>query len=433
MPRILVVGSQWGDEGKGKIIDILAQESEWIVRSQGGNNAGHTIVIGTQEYKLHLIPTGILQTNTKCAIAAGTVIDPIVLVEEMKTLQTRGITFENRFWISPSAHIIMPYHKIMDTLQEKRKGNVAIGTTKRGIGPCYCDKINRIGIRMCDLVDSKQFETILTSVLKLKNEELTKLYSKEPLAFKEVYEEYMALAEILRPYVRDINPMLHKETESHKTILFEGAQGTFLDVTSGTYPYVTSSNTTAAGICSGAEIGPNTIDHVLGVMKVYSTRVGNGPFPTEISSHPYFNPMDAREMGTTTGRQRRMGWFDAVLAKASVNINGISSLAMTKLDILDQFDEIKICVGYEFQGKIHLTPPPEIHLWDQIKPQYETLPGWKSPTTHITNYEQLPDNAKKYLNRISELCQTPISMISVGPEREQIVVVYSPIGQKLGV
>lgn len=433
MPKILVVGSQWGDEGKGKIIDILAQESDWIVRAQGGNNAGHTILIDSREFKLHLIPTGILQPHTRCAIAAGTVIDPTVLVQEMKDLQDRGIAFENRFWISPGAHVIMPYHKIMDALQEKRKGNVAIGTTKRGIGPCYCDKINRIGIRMCDLVDPVQFQKRLTYVLKLKNEELAKLYGHPTLSFDEITENYLSLADSLSPYIRDIGPMLSEASQSGKTILFEGAQGTFLDVTSGTYPYVTSSNTTAAGICCGAEIGPGSLDHILGVMKAYSTRVGNGPFPTELASHPDFDPVNAREMGTTTGRQRRMGWFDAVLAKASVTINGITSLAVTKLDILDQFDEIKICVGYELKGHLHDTPPPEMHLWDQITPRYETLPGWKSPTSHIDNTRDLPENAQQYLDRISELSGAPISMISLGPERKQTIILRHPVGQQLGV
>jgi len=433
MSRIVVVGSQWGDEGKGKVIDILSQEADWIVRAQGGNNAGHTIIFGSQEYKLHLIPTGILQPHTHCAIAAGTVIDPEVLVNEMKTLAERGISFDNRFWISPNAHVIMPYHKIMDALQEKRKRNVAIGTTKRGIGPCYCDKVNRIGIRMGDLIDPKHFKQALSSVLKLKNEELVKLYHADPLSFQEIYDEYLALGKKLLSHIRDINPLLTQAAENRETVIFEGAQGTFLDVTSGTYPYVTSSNTTTSGICSGAEIGPTSVDHVLGVMKVYATRVGNGPFPTELSHHPHFNPTDAREVGTTTGRDRRIGWFDAVLARASVTINGISSLAMTKLDILDPFEEIQICVSYKLHGKTYHTPPPEIRYWDDIEPEYETLPGWQCSTTNIRDIQKLPTNAQRYLERISELSGAPISFISLGPEREQTLIVNSPIKQTMGV
>ena len=433
MSRIVVVGAQWGDEGKGKIIDILAQDANWIVRSQGGNNAGHTIVIDSEEYKLHLIPTGILQPHTLCAIAAGTVIDPEVLVQEMKTLIAKGIHFNNRFWISPKAHVIMPYHRIMDALQEKRKGNVAIGTTKRGIGPCYCDKVNRIGIRMGDLIDPNHFQNILRSVLKLKNEELVKLYDSDPLSFDEIFETYSLLAKEISPYICDINPLLIDAEKSDQTVIFEGAQGTFLDLTSGTYPYVTSSNTTTSGICSGAEIGPTSVDHVLGVMKVYSTRVGNGPFPTELSSHPQFNPTSAREVGTTTGRDRRMGWFDAVLARASVSINGITSLALTKIDILDTFDEIKICTAYKVNGQLVNTPPPETSIWDDIEPQYETMPGWKCPTSEIKNYQELPKQAKHYIDRLAELSGAPISFISVGPDREQTLTLHSPVKQALGV
>jgi len=417
MSRIVVVGSQWGDEGKGKIIDILAADADWIVRSQGGNNAGHTIVIDSKEHKLHLIPTGILQSQTKCAIAPGTVLDPIVLAHEITTLLNRGISFQNRFWISPRAHVIMPYHRIMDALQEKRKGNVAIGTTKRGIGPCYCDKVNRIGIQVGDLVNPNKFKESLEAVLPFKNEELENLYDTTPLIFDEVYEEYTKLGKELSPYICDFNHLI----ASADTVIYEGAQGTFLDVTSGTYPYVTSSHTTAAGICSGAEIGPTTVDHVVGVMKVYATRVGNGPFPTELLGHPGFNPQSAREVGTTTGRNRRMGWFDAVLARSSVSINGISSLAMTKLDILDTFDEIRICTAYKMNGQIIETPPPQAHLWSEIEPLYETLPGWQSSTRDIRVFDDLPEKSRSYLTRCAELSGAPISLVSVGPGRDQTI------------
>jgi adenylosuccinate synthase len=418
---MIVVGAQWGDEGKGKVIDLLASRSDWIVRAQGGNNAGHTILFDSEEYKLHLIPTGILHPHTQCAIAAGVVIDPFVLIQEMKMLEEKGISLSGRLWISPNAHVIMPYHKVIDAMQEKRKANDAIGTTKRGIGPCYADKASRSGVRMSDLLDSVHFHSLLGRMLRIKNEELTRLFETEPLPFDEVLADCRRAAEKLRPFIADINPLLAEASRSEKTILFEGAQGTFLDVTSGTYPYVTSSNTTAAGVCSGAEVGPASIDHILGVMKLYTTRVGNGPFPTEFTSPPGFSLDTAREVGTTTGRDRRIGWFDAVLAKASVRINSFTSLAMTKLDILDDFAEIKICVSYKLKGRILNYPPSEIHLWDRIEPVYETLPGWKTSTENAACYEDLPENARRYLEKIESLCEVPISLISVGPDRKQTI------------
>ncbi len=429
MPRIIVVGAQWGDEGKGKVIDLLAQQSDWIVRAQGGNNAGHTILFDSQEYKLHLIPTGILNPHTQCAIAAGVVIDPFVLIEEMDMLRKKEIDFEDRLWISPNAHLIMPYHKVFDALQEKRKADDAIGTTKRGIGPCYADKVSRAGVRVADLLDLDHFQSLLKYMLKIKNEELTKLFGASPLSFDKVFADYAHAAKRLRPHVQDINPLL--ESALDKTVLFEGAQGTFLDVTSGTYPYVTSSNTTAAGICSGAEVGPGSIDHILGVMKLYTTRVGNGPFPTEFPSSPEFDLHTAREVGTTTGRDRRIGWFDAVLAKAAVRINSFSSLAMTKLDILDNFSEIKICTAYRLQDKLFDIPPADIHLWDKIEPVYETLPGWMSSTSHTTKYEDLPQNAKTYIELIETLCGVPISLISVGPDRKQTIALLPQLTEAL--
>ncbi len=415
MSRIVIVGSQWGDEGKGKVIDALAENVDWIIRAQGGNNAGHTILFNGQEFKLHLIPTGILHPETKCAIAAGAVIDPEVLKAEMERLATRGIRFKQRFFISPSAHLIMPYHKVMDTLQEKRKGKVAIGTTKRGIGPCYSDKVNRIGIRMGDLIDPERFKTVLQSVLTLKNEELSLLFRHEPFSFDRMYDEYSDLAASLAPFVQDFSSQIAED----ETLLFEGAQGTYLDVTSGTYPYVTSSHTTAAGICSGAEIAPNSVDEIIGVLKVYATRVGNGPFPTEMKSDDRLCARAAREVGTTTGRVRRIGWFDAVLARASVSLNGITSLAVTKLDILDSFEEIKICVAYQIGGKTHKAPPLASLKWEDIIPVYETLPGWKTPTHQCRSYSELPNQAKAYLSRLSVLSGAPISLVSVGPDRKQ--------------
>lgn len=427
MPSVIVVGAQWGDEGKGKIIDILTSKAKHIVRSQGGNNAGHTVIIDKEEYKLHLIPAGALHPDTICYIEAGTVIDPEVLLQEIKGLEARGIKLKNRLWISPAAHILFPYHRMIDQLLEKKKGERFVGTTGRGIGPCYADKANRLGIRMGELIRADLFGKILTSVLAIKNDELEKLYGAERLQYDELFATFTGFAEALKPYVSQTEDTIHTAIENGENVLFEGAHGTFLDITTGTYPFVTSSNTIASGIATGAGVGPSRIDHTIGVIKAYTTRVGNGPLPSEAKENEQFlNHQEAREFGTTTGRKRRIGWFDAVLAKTAVRLNGLQSLALTKLDILDNLSEIKICVAYSINGKTQTTFPPIAEDLALISPIYETLPGWKTTTTNIKSYEDLPKPAQDYLKKIETLCGIPISILSLGPERERTIIIKDP-------
>ncbi|MCB1112869.1 MAG: adenylosuccinate synthase [Chlamydiia bacterium] len=432
MPSVVVVGTQWGDEGKGKIIDLFTGSAQHIVRAQGGNNAGHTIQIGDLEYKLHLIPSGILHPNTQCYIGAGTVIDPKVLIHEIKSLEERGIDTKERLWLSPAAHVIFPYHCLLDTLLEAKKGERFIGTTGRGIGPCYVDKANRIGIRIGELVRNDLFPKLLKSVLTLKNEKLTKLYNEAALSYELLLEEYSSYADTLRPYVVDVETRIHEALEKGENILLEGAQGTFLDITVGTYPYVTSSNTTASGICVGAGIGPRAIDHVIGVIKAYTTRVGNGPLPSE-EKNSFLDHQSAREFGTTTGRKRRIGWFDAVLARTAVRYNSLDSLALTKLDILDNQETINICVAYSIDGvRTEHLPTLSCDI-EKIIPIYETLPGWLTTTENITSIDALPPNARAYLQRIEQLCGVPISVLSLGPEREKTIIVNDPFTHEVAV
>lgn len=423
MPAVIVVGAQWGDEGKGKIVDLLALKAAHVVRAQGGNNAGHTVIINDQEFKLHLIPSGILSHHTQCYITGGTVIDPQVLLAEIEQIENQGIQVKGRLYVSECAHIIFPYHKLFDTLSEERKGDLKIGTTGRGIGPCYSDKINRIGIRLGDLIRPHVLRNILEKVLKIKNEELTCLFKHPPLDFEEIFTTYAAFGQKLLPFTKAIEGKIDQAIRKGENVLFEAAQGTFLDVTYGTYPYVTSSNTTAGGICSGSGIGPTQIDHTLGVVKAYTTRVGNGPLPTAVSDEELFTShLEAREFGTTTGRKRRIGWFDAVLVKESIRINGIDSIALTKLDVLDKLDEIKICVGYEINGQKCDFLPSTLEDYDDLKPIYETLPGWKQSLKGCLRFEDFPTHAKHYLDRLQALFSVPISIISVGPERSSTVI-----------
>lgn len=423
MPSVIVVGAQWGDEGKGKIIDILTSQAKHIVRAQGGNNAGHTIMIGNEEYKLHLIPAGMLQAHTQCYISAGTVIDPEVLIQEMQGLENRGIRVKGRLWLSPAAHVIFPYHRQLDLLMEQQKGERSIGTTGRGIGPCYADKANRLGIRIGELMRPDLFHKILKSVIQIKNDELSKLYGAEKCNEEEIFKQYSHFADLLRPHLANVEELVNKVLDSNENILFEGAQGTFLDITNGTYPYVTSSNTIAGGICVGAGVGPSRIDHTIGVIKAYTTRVGNGPLPTEAKENEYFlDHKQAREFGTTTGRKRRIGWFDGVLAKTAVRLNGLQSMAVTKMDILDELETIKVCVGYQINGKRHDHLPSLAEDLESVSPIYETLPGWKKVTTEISSYDELPENAKNYLSFIEDICSIPISMISLGPQRDKTIL-----------
>ena len=414
---IAVVGMQWGDEGKGKVIDLLSENAEHVVRAQGGNNAGHTLVVSGKEYRFHLIPSGILYPHTKCYIGGGTVIDPASLLEEIEGLKKQGISYVKRLYISRYAHIIMPYHQLIDQLAEKQKGNAAVGTTGKGIGPCYADKINRVGIRLGDLLDANAFKKKLEGLIQLKNKELEKIYDAKPMQVEEILEEYIAFAQKLAPFAAPVEEMLFEASQKNERILFEGAQGALLDNTFGTYPFVTSSCTLSGGICSGLGVGPSKVGHILGVTKAYMTRVGNGPFPTELKEDElrlFPGHGDSREVGTTTGRKRHIGWFDAFLLKYTICLNGVDSIALTKLDILDGLDEIKICTGY----KHHKSFPTTL---DHVEPIYESHPGWKKPTRNIQSYDELPSNARSYVRRIEEFCNTSVSLVSIGPEREKVL------------
>lgn len=423
MSCFIVVGTQWGDEGKGKIIDLLSEKAHHVIRSQGGNNAGHTVQIKGKEYKFNLIPSGILHPQTTCYLGPGTVIDLDVLFQEIAFLQKEGIEVLNRLIIAPQAHIIFPYHILSDKLFEIRKGELAIGTTGRGIGPCYADKINRIGITAQELIMPEIFAHLLKGNLIIKNEEFSKLYQVAPLHYEALLNEYLEKGKRLAPFVKNYNQMIASALKYKETILLEGAQGTYLDVQLGTYPYVTSSSTTAGGLCAGAGIAPNTINHILGVIKAYTTRVGNGPFPTELHGKDIFlSHLKAKEYGTTTGRKRRIGWFDAVLAKNAVRLNGLQSLAVTKLDILDHLEELFICTAYELEGNIIDFVPSTSYELNKVKPIYQKFAGWKKNTSDILEYNDLPVSAKKYLNAIETMCEAPISILSLGPDREQTII-----------
>jgi len=418
MPNIIVLGAQWGDEGKGKVIDIFSEKMDYIVRYQGGNNAGHTVVIGEEEFILHLVPSGILHKGKICVIGNGVVIDPKALLEEIGMLAKKNISVNGRLFISDRAHVIFPYHRKIDALKEERVGK--IGTTKRGMGPCYADKVARSGITIADLMDDKLLRAKLASNLEDKNALLVKIYGAEPFDFDSIYKEYKDYASKIKEYVTDTAYLLNEAAKKNKKIMFEGAQGTLLDVDHGTYPYVTSSNATAGGASTGAGVGPTKIDKVVGVVKAYTTRVGEGPMPTE------FGPdlMDrirkkGKEFGATTGRPRRCGWFDSLVVGHSVMVNGISEIVVTKLDVLDDLDEIKICTAYKFEGKVYKRFPANIRVLEGCQPVYEDLPGWGSDTTRITLYSRLPKNAKNYLKRIQDILGAKIVLISVGSERKQ--------------
>ena len=388
MPAVIVVGTQWGDEGKGKMIDILSEQAKYVVRSQGGNNAGHTISVRGEEYRFHLIPSGILYPHTLCFIGGGVVLDPESFLQEVAGLESKGVKVKGRLFLSPYAHVVFSYHREIDRLQEKKKGANAIGTTGRGIGPCYTDKTARIGIRVCDLVDPAILRSVLKPVLQLKNAELQQLYQEPALDFDRLYEQYAAFGAKLLPFVTDVEQELAKALQNDETMLFEGAHGTFLDITFGTYPFVTSSSTLSAGICAGAGIGPTSIDHTLGVVKAYTTRVGNGPLPTALTPEEeskFLDHQQAREVGTTTGRKRRLAWFDAPLVRRSVQLNGVDSMAVTKLDVLDKLSEIKICTGYKLDGNELSYFPASSEVLGRVEPIYETHKGWLMPTHEAEN------------------------------------------------
>ncbi|MCC0175796.1 adenylosuccinate synthase [Waterburya agarophytonicola K14] len=427
MANVIVIGAQWGDEGKGKITDLLSRSADVVVRSQGGVNAGHTVVVAEQTFKLHLIPSGILYPKTECIIGSGTVIDPQVLIEEIEQLKALGVTVDN-LNISQTAHVTMPYHREIDKASEESRGEYKIGTTGRGIGPTYADKSERTGIRVLDLMNPEHLRKQLGWTINYKNVILEKLYNLPPLDPEKVIAEYLKYAEFLRPFVIDSSLKIYEAVKEKKNILFEGAQGTLLDLDHGTYPYVTSSNPIAGGACVGAGVGPTTIDRVIGVAKAYTTRVGEGPFPTELNDNVgELLGNKGAEFGTTTGRRRRCGWFDAVIGRYAVRINGLDCLAITKLDVLDELPEIEICVAYEIDGEICHHFPTNASQFANCKPVYKTLPGWQESTTGCRSLSDLPHNALNYLKYLAELMKVPIAIVSVGPGRDQTIIVEDPI------
>jgi adenylosuccinate synthase len=414
----ILVGAQWGDEGKGKIIDVLTEEADIVVRSQGGNNAGHTVEIGKEKFVLHLIPSGILRPGKKGVIANGAVIDPVALVAEIEGLEKRGIKLAGRLLISETAHLVLPYHRAIDEQRELRKGRNKIGTTKRGIGPAYGDKAARTGLRMIDLVRPKTFSARLKTRIEENNAILESL-GGAPISFREVEKAYLKAGRKLAPYITNTVVWLHGQLEKHKRILFEGAQGTFLDIDFGTYPFVTSSNTTAGGACTGTGVPPHRMDRVVGVMKAYTTRVGEGPLPTESAEVADMLHEMGREFGATTGRARRCGWFDAVATRYARVVNGIDELAITNLDGLDTLKEIRICVAYEHRGKRILFPPNDAEELLLCRPIYRKFAGWQKPTSDIREFKAMPAAAQRYLKALAELTGARLRIVSVGAQREQ--------------
>ena len=430
MANVIVIGAQWGDEGKGKITDLLSRSADVVVRYQGGSNAGHTVVLNHQTFKLHLIPSGILNPKTDCVIGGGTVIDPQTLLQELDGLKALNINTD-RLYIAETAHVTMPYHRLIEQATEHRR----IGTTGRGIGPTYADKAERVGIRVMDLIDEEHMAGILYQAIARNNEILQKLYHLPPLDANAIIEEYAIYGARLKPHVVDASLFIDEAIRKRRNILFEGAQGTLLDLDHGTYPYVTSSNPVAGGACIGAGVGPTVIDRVIGVAKAYTTRVGEGPFPTELKDEMGKLLCDrGAEFGTTTGRQRRCGWFDGVIGRYAVRINGLDCLAITKLDVLDALEEIKVCIAYEIDGQVVRHFPTNARAFARAKPIYETLPGWGKDTSNCKTLADLPPAAKNYLTFLADLMEIPIAIISLGANRGQTIIVEDPIhGPKRGL
>lgn len=421
MSAFIVLGAQWGDEGKGKMTDYLAEEANVVVRFQGGNNAGHTVVVGDKEYKLHLIPSGILYEDKLNVIGNGVVVDPKALFEEIDYLEGVGVNVTpEKLIISDRAHLIMPYHKVLDKLKEKARGKNDIGTTGKGIGPCYTDKFERCGIRVCDLMHEDVFTEKLKENIENKNAYITNVLGGEPVNFDEILKEYLEFAKKLRPFVQDTSVRVYNDIKADKTVLFEGAQGMLLDIDYGTYPYVTSSNTTAGGVANGVGIGPNMITNAVGITKAYTTRVGKGPFPTELLDETgEWIREKGHEYGVTTGRSRRCGWLDLVIVKTACRVSGLTSLAVTKIDTLAGLEKLKVCVGYKFNGEVIDYFPASLEDLAKCEPIYEEFEGWGEEVANVRSYDELPENAKKYLKRIEEFTDTKISIVSVGPKRDQ--------------
>jgi len=422
MAGIVLVGAQWGDEGKGKITDLIADDFDYVVRFQGGNNAGHTVIHGGRTLKLHLIPSGIMYPHITPVIGNGCVIDPKVLLDEMERLECDGLS-TRRLLISCNAHLIMPYHRDLDGASEHRLGSQEIGTTRRGIGPAYMDKASRMGLRVQDLIDEHIFRKKVEAALVEKNDILEKVYGLPTYTVDEIVEEYLAYAEKLKPHIAETSALINRALDADQWVLFEGAQGALLDLDHGTYPFVTSSSPTAGGACTGVGVGPRRIDRVLGIAKAYITRVGSGPFPTELSDDTGRHLIEVgNEYGTTTGRERRAGWFDGLIARFAVQINGLTDLVITKLDVLSDLDRIKVCVAYEYDGKRYNDLPAHQTAFHHAKPIYEELPGWKSDITHCRTFEELPKAAQDYIGFLEDLAEVPVAMIAVGPSREQTIM-----------
>ena len=421
MPAIAVIGAQWGDEGKGKIVDMLAEKASITVRYSGGDNAGHTVINDFGEFKLHLIPSGIFYTHNQCVIANGVVLNPAIFIKETDDLIKRKVDV-SRLFISDRAHLIMPYHILIDGIEEDSLGTKAVGTTRKGVGPAFTDKASRMGIRVGDLLDKKGFHTRLEMVLQRKNAILSKVYGLAPLSLEKIYDEYCAYADRLAPHIRETTSMLNRALKNNELILLEGAQGVLLDPDFGTYPFATSSSPMAGGASLGAGVSPAYINNILAVYKAYTTRVGGGPMPTELFDEVGESIRQiAHEFGTTTGRARRCGWFDGVGARFSSRINGYTGIALTRLDVLDTFPKIKICVAYKIDGETTDEFPSSIATLEKCQPVYEEMDGWMTPTTDIRQYNKLPAAAKRYIQRIEELCECPVKIISIGPKREQTI------------
>lgn len=427
--NVVVIGTQWGDEGKGKIVDLLTDKADAVVRFQGGHNAGHTLVIDGQQTVLHLIPSGILRSNVQCLIGNGVVLSPSALLKEMDELEARGVNVSSRLGLSESCTLILPYHVALDQARELARGKKAIGTTGRGIGPAYEDKISRRGLRLGEMMDQAHFSERLREVMDYHNFSLVHLFKQQAVDYQAVLDECLQQAERLRPMLVDVPGTLHQMRKQGKSVMYEGAQGALLDIDHGTYPYVTSSNTTAGGACTGTGTGPRELDYILGIVKAYTTRVGAGPFPTELFEGDQDGDhmgVKGHEFGATTGRKRRCGWLDTVALKRSLAINSVTGLCITKLDVLDGLDKLKICVGYQFEGKQVDVPPVGADKFEKCEPIFIDMPGWQESTVGLKGYDDLPANAKAYLAKIEELCEVPIDIISTGPDRDETIVLRHP-------
>lgn len=425
--NVIVIGSQWGDEGKGKVVDLLTDKAQAVVRFQGGHNAGHTLVIDGKQTILHLIPSGILRDNVLCLIGNGVVLSPSAFREELHMLEASGVPARDRLRISESCPLILPYHVALDQARERKRGNKAIGTTGRGIGPAYEDKVSRRGIRLGELLDVSHFKNRLAEVMEYHNFALENYYAAPAVDYQQVLDETLSMRDELVSLIGDIPGILHQMRREGKSIMFEGAQGALLDIDHGTYPYVTSSNTTAGGAACGSGVGPRDFDYVLGIVKAYTTRVGSGPFPTELFDGvgDYLGEK-GHEFGATTGRKRRCGWLDTVALRRSLEINSVTGMCITKLDVLDGLDTLKICVAYKFDGREIDTPPVGADHFEQCKPVFIELPGWQESTVGVRQYDALPNAAKNYLRKIEELCATPIDIISTGPDRSETIILRHP-------